>query len=158
MVMRERIRQLREQTLAAVPRISAERALLLTEFLDSEAARGMSIPVQRASAFYHIMDKKKIYVGEGELIVGERGSAPAVVPTYPEVCLHSLEDLETLDTRSKIFYKVDDETKQIYRDRIIPFWKGRSQRERIFREMTPEWLDAYAAGMFTEFQEQRGPG
>ena len=31
-------------------------------------------------------------------------------------------------------------------------------RDRIFAEMTPEWKDAYDAGIFTEFMEQRAPG
>ena len=31
-------------------------------------------------------------------------------------------------------------------------------RERIFAEMTDEWQDAYEAGIFTEFMEQRAPG
>jgi formate C-acetyltransferase len=31
-------------------------------------------------------------------------------------------------------------------------------RERIFASMTPEWLAAYQAGIFTEFMEQRAPG
>ncbi len=41
---------------------------------------------------------------------------------------------------------------------MIPFWKGRSLRELIFQEMTPEWKEAYKAGIFTEFMEQRAPG
>ncbi|MGD8239969.1 MAG: glycyl radical protein, partial [Armatimonadota bacterium] len=46
----------------------------------------------------------------------------------------------------------------LYEKDIIPFWRGRTMRERIFAEMTPEWHDAYEAGIFTEFMEQRAPG
>ena len=28
----------------------------------------------------------------------------------------------------------------------------------VFAEMEPAWLDAYEAGVFTEFMEQRAPG
>ena len=31
-------------------------------------------------------------------------------------------------------------------------------RHKILAHMTPEWKDAYEAGMFTEFMEQRAPG
>ena len=31
-------------------------------------------------------------------------------------------------------------------------------RELIFEEMTPAWKEAYEAGIFTEFMEQRSPG
>ncbi len=49
-------------------------------------------------------------------------------------------------------------SRKIYEEEIIPFWKGKSNRDRIMSLMTPEWLNAYNAGIFTEFQEQRAPG
>ncbi len=58
----------------------------------------------------------------------------------------------------KVSFKVDDEVKAAFRDKIIPFWKGKSQRDRLFAAMSDEWKQAYAAGFFTEFQEQRAPG
>ena len=145
--MEARIKQLREQSVRAAPTISAERALLLTESYQSPESQRAATPVQRALAFKHIMSHKELYVGDGELIVGERGPRPLAVPTYPEVCVHSLEDLEILDTREKIPYRVDEDVKQAYRSTVLPFWHGRSQRERLLGEMTPEWLDAYEAGM-----------
>ncbi|MEW6743967.1 MAG: glycyl radical protein [Planctomycetota bacterium] len=156
--MNERIRALRQKSIDTQVSLSPERALLLTEFYSSEEARSASIPVTRALAFRHLLTRKKLYVGEGELIVGERGPAPKAVPTYPEVCTHSLEDLQVLDTREKIPYHSDAAMREAYPKVVIPFWKGRSQRERLFREMSPEWIAAYEAGIFTEFQEQRGPG
>ena len=45
-----------------------------------------------------------------------------------------------------------------YEKEIIPFWKNKSNRDRIMSLMTPEWLNAYNSGVFTEFQEQRAPG
>jgi len=156
--MNQRIRQLREESLNAVPRISAERALLVTEFYKSDLAQSVSIPVKRALAFKYILENKKICINDGELIVGERGPEPKAVPTYPEINLHSIEDLETLDKRSKVWFKVDEKTRQAYKDVIIPFWKGKTNREKIFKNMDQAWLDAYQAGIFTEFQEQRAPG
>ncbi len=156
--MNERIRRLREATLAAVPRISAERARLLTEFERSDDARGASVPVRRAMAFRHLMAHKALHVGDGEMIVGERGPAPAATPTYPEVCLHSAADLDVLHSRPKIAFAVDEETRRVLLDEVTPHWRGRTQRERLFAAMTPEWRAAYEAGIFTEFMEQRTPG
>ena len=156
--MNERIQKLREQSLNAVNSISAERALLVTEFYKSDKARENSAPVQRAMAFDYIMSNKKVCINEGELIVGERGPAPKATPTYPEINLHTPEDLDILDSRPKVSFKVDKETRDAYQKIIIPFWAGKTQRERIFKEMEPEWIDAYEAGVFTEFQEQRAPG
>jgi trans-4-hydroxy-L-proline dehydratase len=154
----DRIRRLRQRSLDAVPSISGERAALITEFYASDAAARASTPVRRGLAFKYLMDRKTVVIGEDELIVGERGPAPKATPTYPEITCHSLEDLDILDTRPKTSFKVDAATKKLYAKRIIPFWKGRSMRDRIMAAMAPEWKDAYEAGIFTEFMEQRAPG
>lgn len=158
MKMTERIRKLREQSLNAENRISAERALLITEFYQSGIADAEPVPVQRALAFKYILEHKYICVNEGELIVGERGPAPKATPTYPEICIHSLQDLEILNDRPKVSFKSDETTRAAYRDIIIPYWKGKSNRDRIFQNLPQEWKEAYTAGVFTEFQEQRAPG
>ncbi len=157
-MMNTRIKELREKSLNAVNRISAERAQLITAFYKSEQAKDVSIPVQRALAFKYILENKSIYIQKGELIVGERGPAPKATPTYPEICLHSIKDLEILDERPKVSFRSDDKTRKTYQNEIIPFWKGRTQRDKIFNAMDKEWITAYEAGVFTEFQEQRAPG
>jgi formate C-acetyltransferase len=154
----ERINKLREQSLRAENRISAERALLVTEFYKSGVADALPVPVQRAMALQYILARKSICVNDGELIVGERGPAPKATPTYPEICLHAIRDLEILHERPKVSFTSDAETRAAYRDVIIPFWQGRTNRDRIFARLPGEWQDAYAAGIFTEFQEQRAPG
>ena len=156
--MNERIKKLRTQSLKATPHISVERALLVTEFYMSNTAQQVSVPVRRALAFKHILENKKICINDGELIVGERGPAPKAVPTYPEITLHSVKDLETLNSRPKVWYKADEKVKKTYRDLVIPFWRGKSNREKIFQNLDQDWVDAYEAGIFTEFQEQRAPG
>jgi formate C-acetyltransferase len=156
--MNSRIKKLREESLQAVNRLSAERALLVTRFYKDLSAVEDSVPVQRAKAFAYILANKSICINDGELIVGERGPAPKATPTYPEINLHSLQDLEILNVRKKVSFKVDAETRRAFEEEIIPFWSGKTNRERVFRNMEPAWIDAYEAGIFTEFQEQRAPG
>lgn len=156
--MNIRVKKLREQSLQAINKISVERALLVTEFYRSIAQEKLSVPVQRAKNLYNILDKKHICINKGELIVGERGPEPKATPTYPEISLHSLEDLHILDTRLKVSFRVDKETFKTYEDVIIPFWKGKSNREVIMSLLPDDWHSAYEAGIFTEFQEQRAPG
>jgi len=156
--MNERIQRLREISMEAAPSITAERALLLTDFYSDDASKEHSVPVQRALAFRHYLLNKKIHIEDGELIVGERGPAPKATPTYPEICLHSLDDLDLLNSREKLPYLVDSETRRAFEETLIPFWSGSTQRERIISSMTEDWLAAYSAGVFTEFQEQRSPG
>jgi formate C-acetyltransferase len=156
--MNERLAKLREQSLGAVPKLDPERAILLTRFYQSDVADQVSVPVKRALAFKYLLENKVLCINDGELIVGEKGREPKATPTFPELCTHSLEDLEILDCRKKIPFKVTEENKDLYRDVIIPFWKGRSIREKIFESVSDEWKAAYEAGIFTEFQEQRAPG
>ena len=101
--MNNRIKKLRQQSLDAIPTISLERAELLTEFYKSGKADGVSIPVARAMAFKYILENKELYIGDGELIVGERGPTPKATPTYPEICTHTTQDFEILNnTRENI--------------------------------------------------------
>ena len=156
--MNDRIKKLREQSLNTEETISIERARLLTEFYSSGEVEKCSVPVARAKAFKYILENKELYIGENELIVGERGPSPKATPTYPELCTHSLEDFDILHNREKISFKVDEETRKYQEEKIIPFWSGRSIRDRIFTEMDVNWKEAYSAGVFTEFMEQRAPG
>lgn len=155
--MNERVRKLREQSVTEIPRISMERAKLVTQAYKEHAGK-VSIPMLRALAFKHLMENKTICINEGELIVGERGSGPQITPTFPELCCHTMEDLQIMNDRDKISFKVDEEAKKIHREEIIPYWQGKSIRDLIFDQMTEEWKDSYEAGIFTEFMEQRSPG
>ncbi|HWI63654.1 MAG TPA: trans-4-hydroxy-L-proline dehydratase [Symbiobacteriaceae bacterium] len=155
--MNERVTLLREQSLNTKPSLSTERAELITRFYQ-EFGGPVSVPVRRALAFQYLMEHKTIYIGDGELIVGERGPAPKAAPTYPELSCHTLNDLDLVNAREKIPFSVSPEARQIYAETIIPFWEGKSMRDLMLREMTPEWKAAYDAGIFTEFMEQRAPG
>ncbi len=155
--MRERVVRLREQSINALPSITMERAELVTEAYQRHEGE-VSTPVLRALAFKHLMENKEIYIGEDELIVGERGPGPKATPTYPELCCHSIEDLQIINDREKITFNVDEGAMAIQRERIIPYWDGKSMRDRIVSVMEEKWLDCYQAGMFTEFMEQRAPG
>ena len=153
----DRVTRLRQKSLEAIPTLSPERALLLTEFYQQGDGL-MSIPLRRAHSFAYLMEHKTIYIDQGELIVGEKGQSPKAAPTYPELCCHTHQDLDILDSRPKIPFKVSPETRQSYTEKIIPYWQGKSIRDLIFQEMTPQWQEAYQAGIFTEFMEQRSPG
>ena len=157
MTMNQRVARLRQQSLDARAAISTERAELMTEFYRQDLGL-VSAPVRRALAFQYLMEHKTICINDGELIVGEKGPAPKATPTYPELCCHTLEDLDTLNSREKISFDVSPQARKVYEDTIIPFWRGKTMRELIFREMTEEWKAAYEAGVFTEFMEQRSPG
>lgn len=155
--MNERIKRLRQESMETPTTLSIERALIETAFYKQNYGT-MPIAVLRAKNFYEICKKKTIYIGSDELIVGERGPVPKAVPTFPELTCHSVEDLHTLDTRELQSYHISQQDIDTYEQEVIPYWKGKTQRERIFNHVSKEWEEAYHAGVFTEFMEQRAAG
>ena len=153
----DRTKKLREQSVNTQPFISIERARLITEGYKKYEG-SVEIPVLRALAFKHYMENRTLCINDGELIVGEKGDSPQSTPTYPELCCHTMEDLDIMDKRDIISFKVSDDVKKIHEQEIIPFWKNRQIREKIVNSMDKEWLDCYENGIFTEFMEQRAPG
>ncbi|UKK54035.1 trans-4-hydroxy-L-proline dehydratase [Prevotella sp. E2-28] len=155
--MNERIRHLRQQNFDTPTTLSIERALIETTFY-KENYGTMPVAILRARNFYEICKKKTIYIGDEELIVGERGPLPKAVPTFPELTCHSVEDLHTLNERELQRYTISQEDIDTYEREVIPYWQGKTQRERIFNHVSKEWEEAYHAGVFTEFMEQRAAG
>ena len=109
------------------------------------------MPVMRALNFKNLCEKKTIYIGKDELIVGERGPKPKAVSTFPELTCHSREDLEILNLRKQQNYTVDPKDIEIYEEKVIPFWRGRCMRDKLFARMPENWTKLYEAGTFTEF-------
>jgi formate C-acetyltransferase len=155
--MNDRISRLRQGSVTAKPGISIERALLVTEFYKENAGKH-STPVLRALNFKNLCAKKTLFIGPDELIVGERGPRPKAVPTFPELTCHSVEDLRILNSRLMTRYSISEEDIRTYERVVIPYWQGRSIRDRLFSQLPEEWGRAYETGMFTEFMEQRAPG
>ncbi|MBR6978996.1 MAG: glycyl radical protein [Prevotella sp.] len=155
--MNARIKRLRQQNFDTPTTLSIERALIETAFYKANAGT-MPIAMLRARNFYELCQKKTIYIGPDELIVGERGPRPKAVPTFPELTCHTVEDLHTLNERPLQPYHICQEDIDTYEREVIPYWKGKTQRERIFNHVSKEWEEAYHAGVFTEFMEQRAAG
>ena len=155
--MNERVKRLRNLSVDTQPSLSIERALIETAFYKENYGK-YPMPVLRAMNFYEICKNKTIYIGKDELIVGERGPKPRCVPTFPELTCHSAEDLNVLRSRELQKYLISDEDIATYEKEVIPYWKGKTQREKIFSHVPQTWRDLYEAGAFTEFMEQRAPG
>ena len=93
----------------------------------------------RARSFLDLCREKTIHLGDGELIVGERGPAPKAVPTFPELTCHSIEDLGSSTRARRRSYAVTPDVIESTSDEVIPYWRGRSLRDRLFATLPPEW-------------------
>jgi len=155
--MNSRIQRLRKESFEATPCISIERALLETEFYRNNLGK-YTTPVLRALVFRELCARKTIYIGQDELIVGERGPFPKSVSTFPELTCHTAEDLRILNDRPMTSFNVSAEDITRYEKDVVPYWQGRSMRDRVFSQVPEPWRQAYQAGLFTEFMEQRAAG
>ena len=155
--MNARVKALRKVSMETQPHIDLERAKIETEVYRKWEDK-VSLPVLRALVLKEYFERKTLYLGEGELIVGEKGKDPQSSPTFPELTCHTLEDMHIMNDRAVVNYSVTEQDLKDQEEIIIPYWEGKSMRDKLLASMTDEWKEAYAAGMFTEFMEQRGPG
>lgn len=155
--MNERIQALRELSVSTQPHIDMERAKSETETYKKYEGQ-LSVPELRGQVLYDYFASKTLYIGDGELIVGEKGDSPQASPTFPELCCHTVEDMHVMNDRELINFTVQEEDFAVQEEVMIPYWDKRCIRNKILRQMTPEWKKAYECGIFTEFMEQRGPG
>jgi len=155
--MNERVARLRQESLDTVPSLSIERALIVTDVY-KEFEGKVSVPMLRALTFKALCERKTVIIYSGELIVGEKGHIAKAAPTYPELCCHTIDDFKIINSREKVFFKVDEAMLETQEKIIIPYWKGKSMRDKLFDNVSIEWKDCYEAGIYTEFMEQRAPG
>ncbi len=155
--MNDRIRKLRRQSVEATASIDMERAKIITDTY-KEMYGKISAPELRALCLKNYFSGKTLYIGEGELIVGEKGAKPLAAPTFPELCCHSMDDLKLLNERELIRFSAAEQDFAFQKNEVIPYWGERCIRSKILTHMTKEWKECYEAGVFTEFMEQRGPG
>ena len=106
--MNERIQKLRELSVTTPVHIDLERAKIETEFYKENDGK-YSIPVMRSMVLKEYFSKKTLYLGEGELIVGEKGKDPQASPTFPELCCHSVEDMTVMSERDLVSFHTTEE-------------------------------------------------
>ena len=140
--MNERIQKLRDLSVNTPVHIDLERAKIETDFYKENEGK-YSIPVMRSMVLKEYFSKKTLYLGDGELIVGEKGKDPQASPTFPELCCHSVEDMTVMSERDLVSFHTTEEDRKLQAEEIIPYWKGKTMREKLLSMMTPEWHDCY---------------
>ena len=150
----ERIKRLRRLSHSTQPHLDLERAKIETDVY-KEYEGSVSVPVLRALVLKEYFSKKTLYLGDDELLVGEKGKDPQCSPTFPELCCHTIEDMHIMNDRKLVNFTVTEDDLKLQEEEIIPYWKNRAVREHLLKAMTQEWRDCYEVGMFTEFMEQR---
>jgi formate C-acetyltransferase len=151
-IMNERIQKLRKRLFDTEPRICSERCNIFTASM--KKTEGMPIALRRSEAFYDVLDKMTIVIGEDELIVGNQAKWPKSSPIYPEYSVEWLEkefsgDPYLFNERPGDCFDYDEETKSDILD-AVDYWKGKSFYEN-FRKLLPDDVnDAWNAGVIDD--------
>ena len=89
----------------------------------------VSVPVLRALVLKEYFSKKTLYLGDDELLVGEKGKDPQCSPTFPELCCHTIEDMHIMNDRKLVNFTVTEDDLKLQEEEIIPYWKNRAVRD-----------------------------
>lgn len=150
--MNERVRRLRQRFFEIKPEVCPERARYFTQsMMDSE---GDPIVVRRAKAFYDVLDRMSVVVGEDELIVGNQASRPRSAPVYPEYSYEWLlkefdGDPYFFDERPADPFVYSEETKKEITG-IIDYWKGKTLYENLRKNAPKEVNLAWDLGIIDD--------
>ena len=120
----ERIKRLRRLSHSTQPHLDLERAKIETDVY-KEYEGSVSVPVLRALVLKEYFSKKTLYLGDDELLVGEKGKDPQCSPTFPELCCHTIEDMHIMNDRKLVNFTVTEDDLKLQEEEIIPYWKNR---------------------------------
>ena len=137
-----RIRGLKERMLSEPRYLSLEQALIITEVYQRHAT--VPVPVKRALALAEAMRRIEIGIDPKELIVGNRTRGVRAGVVFPEAGISWIDkEIEGLATRPQDKFNVRPEDVVAFREKILPYWRGKSLEDTLRAEYGPE-LDAIA--------------
>lgn len=140
----KRLQKLKEAYLNAKPSITIGRALAYTEI--AEKYSGLPKNVLRAKGFRRACETAPMLIQEHELIVGHPCGKPRAGAFSPDIAWEWVRDeLDTIGTRPQDPYFISEEDKKIMRERLFPFWKGKSLAEECEKALRKEDLWEFGA-------------
>lgn len=116
-----RIEKIRQNYVNAKPQISCERATLWTE--SYKKSEGKPVCIRSAQAFYDCCAGLGVHIFEGELIVGAIGE---------------YREMDHFATRPQDPYIMTDDQRRFVREKIFPYWKGKSLEEAFLARLPAE--------------------
>lgn len=153
-----RVQKAKKRVLETKPSMDLENAHILTEsFIETE---GEPLVVRKAKAFKEQCERKKVTIWDDELIVGCIGSKTRGGILCPDAFWNFLDnELETISTRPQDPFLIAEDDKNIFKDIIIPYWKGKSAFEAWLAQMPEDIARLREAGViYLDRRPVRGPG
>lgn len=126
----ERIGRLKARMFEEPRYLSVEQAVIITESYKKNCREPRI--VQRARALADSLRAVRITIDPEELIVGNRTEGVRAGVVFPEAGVSWLErEIDTLDSRPQDPFHVREEDARVFREQIVPFWKGKTLEEAV---------------------------
>jgi choline trimethylamine-lyase len=136
-VYMDRIKRLKDRVLKTKPEMDLENAMLLTEGF--REAEGKPLVIRKAKAFRNQCFKKTISIWDDELIVGCSGSKIRGGILCADSCWSVLDrELDTISNRKYDPFYLKPEDKDLFIEKIRPYWKGHSNYEEWLAQIPEE--------------------
>jgi pyruvate formate-lyase/glycerol dehydratase family glycyl radical enzyme len=141
----ERIARLKENLLSVKSTICTERAGIYTKvYQEHEEA---PVILKRAYALEKTLKEMSVFIGDGELIVGNQSSAVRAAPIFPEyVTSWIINELDEFDKRPGDAFFVTEKQKEELR-KICSWWEGRTLIEKGYSLMSPINKEIHDSGI-----------
>ncbi len=132
-----RIEKIRQNYVSAKPQISCQRAAIWTESF--QTTEGQPVCLRAAKAFYDCCDRLGVHIFEGELVVGAVGEFRKCGILTPEFSWMWVDrEMDQFATRPQDPYVMTEEQRQFVREKIFPYWKGKSLEEAFLARLPAE--------------------
>ena len=123
--MNERISILKNKITNEKRFVSIEQAQIITRVFKN--TEGEPRAIRRAKSFLASCKEIPIHIDPLELIVGNRTPERRAGVVFPEAGIQWLdEEIENLPFREQDKFFVKEKDVQLFREEIIPYWKGQS--------------------------------
>jgi pyruvate formate-lyase/glycerol dehydratase family glycyl radical enzyme len=133
----KRIKSLKKKTFDEPRYLSIEQAKLITE--SYQKSEGQSVIIRRAKALALALEKIEITIDPEELIIGNRTAGIRAGVVSPEAGIGWVDkEIETLPTRPQDKFNVKPEDIEAFREKIAPYWQGKSLEDLIKKELGSE--------------------
>ena len=155
--MNKRIELLKKDLFKNKREVSIERALLYTESF--KLTDGEPQIIRRAKATKNILDKVIISIRENEIIAGNRTVKPRAGIISPEMDPYwILEEIDTIHDRSQDKFIFTEEDKVTYREKLFPYWMGKSMKDSIVATIDDEIKESVNEKIVNLNQTDKGQG
>lgn len=149
----KRVDELRNLLIDKVPAMCSERAVLITE--SYKQTENEPVVIRKAKALAHILENKKIFILDNELIVGNLGSKTRCGSIFPEFGIKwVIEELDgnpmRPENRPGDRYVINKEDEANIRE-IAEYWKGRTHEERVLARMPEGLMDSWKVGVVDSY-------